>query len=191
MKRILRHVGLVHAHDPHFHVVCGMEGCCRSYSNFLSYKKHLYRKHRMYLDHSSVTLDSSISLEDRDIAVNVSEDNIDIFNESAALMHLEDTNMAQSSSAQDEHSDSHERNHCALLLLKMKQSYKMSEKAVDEMIEDITSLIQLQLDKARQSLLSSIPQEMSIINECTTFQSPFSGLETKHLRRKYLFENLN
>ena len=39
----MRHIGYVHAHDPNFNVVCGIEGCSRNYDNFQSYKRHLYR----------------------------------------------------------------------------------------------------------------------------------------------------
>ena len=51
----------VHAHDPAFHVVCGIAGCARSFTNFYSFKKHLYRKHQDYLDISEVMENTSDS----------------------------------------------------------------------------------------------------------------------------------
>ena len=46
----VRHIGYVHAHEPNFTVVCGIRDCSRSYTNYCSYKRHLYREHRDYLD---------------------------------------------------------------------------------------------------------------------------------------------
>ena len=46
LKAVVRHMASVHAHDPLFRVCCGIDGCSWSYTNFYSFKKHLYRKHR-------------------------------------------------------------------------------------------------------------------------------------------------
>ena len=63
MKGLIRHIGIVHSQQPNFHIVCGISGCPRTYNNFLSYKKHVYKKHKLYLDiedgnHQDVVLNS-------------------------------------------------------------------------------------------------------------------------------------
>ena len=50
LKGVLRHIGAVHAHEANFQVICGVQGCPRSYSNYHSYKKHMYQKHREVLE---------------------------------------------------------------------------------------------------------------------------------------------
>jgi hypothetical protein len=45
MTAVLRHIGSIHAHQAGFRVVCGIGGCPRSYRNYGSFRKHLYRKH--------------------------------------------------------------------------------------------------------------------------------------------------
>ena len=45
MVAVLRHIGSIHAHQAGFKVVCGINGCPRSYINYGSFRKHLYRKH--------------------------------------------------------------------------------------------------------------------------------------------------
>ena len=45
LKGVVRHMAAVHAHDPHFHICCGIGGCARTYSNFLSFKKQRHRDH--------------------------------------------------------------------------------------------------------------------------------------------------
>ena len=49
-KGVLRHIGSIHAHEHSFHITCGVQGCPRSYSNYHSYKKHMYKKHRDVLE---------------------------------------------------------------------------------------------------------------------------------------------
>lgn len=46
----MRHMGAVHFNDPNFHVCCGVHGCPRTYTNFESFRKHLYRRHHCELD---------------------------------------------------------------------------------------------------------------------------------------------
>ena len=45
LKGVVRHIGRCHAYDGGFHVTCGVEGSVRTYQNFHSYKKYLYKKH--------------------------------------------------------------------------------------------------------------------------------------------------
>ena len=45
LKGVVRHVGLVHSHEPGFRLTGGVEGCTRSYTKFNSYKKHMYVKY--------------------------------------------------------------------------------------------------------------------------------------------------
>lgn len=50
---ILRHIGEVHSHDPHFGVVCGLGAepkCPASYTNYQSFRRHVYKKHRDELE---------------------------------------------------------------------------------------------------------------------------------------------
>ena len=44
-----RHMAAVNAHDPNFHICCGI-GCDRTYTNFYLFKKHLYRRHHESLE---------------------------------------------------------------------------------------------------------------------------------------------
>lgn len=43
-------MGTVHAHDPTLSVRCFVGDCPRVYTNYHSYKKHVYKKHREVLD---------------------------------------------------------------------------------------------------------------------------------------------
>ena len=43
---ILSHLRLVHANDPNFSVVCGIDGCCTTAKSFSALYQHIYRKHK-------------------------------------------------------------------------------------------------------------------------------------------------
>ena len=45
MNAVSWHIGAVHAHHPGFRVVCGINGCPRTYTNYYSYRKHIWPKH--------------------------------------------------------------------------------------------------------------------------------------------------
>lgn len=39
-----------HRHDNRFSIMCGVDGCAKTYSEFESYRRHIYRVHRRYMD---------------------------------------------------------------------------------------------------------------------------------------------
>ena len=43
---ILSHLRLVHANDPNFSVVCGIDGCCTTAKSFSALYQHIYRNHK-------------------------------------------------------------------------------------------------------------------------------------------------
>lgn len=171
MKGVLRHVGLIHSQDANFHVVCGIEGCCRIYTNYLSYKKHMYRKHRTTLELSLTAQAQSETIDTMQTSILECENSDD-----DALMDV---------------SIDFKKRHSALLLLKMKQTYKMSEIAVDSIISDISLLLQNRTDELRLQLCDKVPTHEEKINEVfNSPQLPFCGLETKYLRHRYFVNTL-
>ena len=46
---VLRHIGNTHASDHDLNISCPVRGCPRSYTNFESFRSHVYRKHRSAL----------------------------------------------------------------------------------------------------------------------------------------------
>ncbi|KAL3186702.1 hypothetical protein MRX96_026857 [Rhipicephalus microplus] len=39
-----------HRHDTDFSVMCGVQGCAKTYHEFESYRRHIYRCHRSYVE---------------------------------------------------------------------------------------------------------------------------------------------
>ena len=43
---LLRHIRITHADSDNFCIQCTLQGCCRTFRSFLSYRTHIYRHHR-------------------------------------------------------------------------------------------------------------------------------------------------
>jgi len=41
----LTHLRLIHSNEAGFHITCGIQGCSRTYVNFLTYRNHVYSIH--------------------------------------------------------------------------------------------------------------------------------------------------
>ena len=50
LRLLVNRLGRVHKNDPGFHVLCGIEGCAKTYTNFYSLRNHYTRKHRYLVD---------------------------------------------------------------------------------------------------------------------------------------------
>lgn len=57
LRKLIHHIGLVHAHDPHFSITCGISNCQSAFSKYHSFRWHVYRKHKDNIsDCSEVTI---------------------------------------------------------------------------------------------------------------------------------------
>ena len=128
LKGILRHMAAVHAHEPEFHIICGIAGCVRSYSNFYSFKRHVYRKHREHLNITSRHLTAAHS---SDIAsVVTASDDFDF------------SDMLECDNFNDTHSDFQHTKNMALFLLKTKEIRKVSQMSLDGLTSDFSNILE-------------------------------------------------
>ncbi len=174
-------MGAVHSHDPSFHTVCGIEGCPRTYNNYHSFRKHVYRKHRDFL---------------RDNLLESPSEQEEFLNEQEEEMNVESMN-----SDDDEHSCSdneeltfaEEKKQMALFVLKCKVVYKISQSALDGLIDDISSMINRKTEYLRDNvkkIIGTCSQE-TLEHIDSLFQSPiiskpFAGLETRYHQQMYI-----
>lgn len=45
LRLLLNHLGRNHRNDPNFHLLCGINGCARTYRSFYSFRNHVVNKH--------------------------------------------------------------------------------------------------------------------------------------------------
>ena len=193
LKGIVKHMGNVHSFDPNFRVCCGIDSCSRTYTNFHSFKKHLYRKHRFELDCSEVNVSSS----------SAQKNNVHLYNNEDVCTTNGDAEDGTNSSSSAPSTfitmnDSLKRS-TALFTLKAKEVHKVSQKALDGLMEDFTLLIREVTDSLETDVRQSIGNATGgddisdVLDQCFKKYSnlnPFDGLNSKHLQDKYYCESL-
>ena len=156
----IKHLQLFHAHQAHFKFTCGIDGCVRSYTNIGTFKNHVSAVHYGSLTSSSAEIlanptaaDASYTSSDIPGAIelrNGTDSDFDDAFEDVGLQHndelgsqdlslkLPDQCMVQKSSA--------------LFLLGLKQKHKLTQVAVQEIVESMTSLTQQRLSVLKQQV---------------------------------------
>ncbi len=138
----------------------------------------LYRKHRDYLELCSPTND--------DVG-NVNEEEIDGFLSMNVIHHEADTNSHKKQMA---------------LLLKTKEIRKVSQIALDGIVDNVTSIIHLTVDKLKcevdntlkssgiNGVISTFSSLGDVFNN-TDIRDPFNGLSSKYLQDKFYKDHFN
>ncbi len=140
LKAVVRHIGAVHARNSNFHVLCGIQGCVRTYAKFHSFKKHVYRHHREHLNSSNpqnTGASGSISTQD-------DEDELGFLNpDSLATTGYDYTEQA------------------ALFLLKARHVHKISQLSLDDLLADISSMIADRVQYIQNKVQQQLPSTLS------------------------------
>lgn len=182
LKAIVRHIGAVHARDSNFYVQCGIQGCVRTYRKFYSFKKHVYRHHKVQLNSSipqqnTETSGNSATSRSTLIAFPDDEDELDFLNTCSlgipSLITYDYTEQA------------------ALFVLKAKHIHKISQSSMDDLLADISSMI---ADRVHY-IQNKVQQTASISSSALeafkhqAVLNPFRGLTTRYLQLKYYREH--
>ena len=130
----LRHLRLFHVHQPNFNIKCGIDECCRTYTNIGTFQNHVYARHVSKDNSFGVSLVGesnagiSESLQSNDGITQVDSDILedDEYTEPySQFTMLDSCNLLQKSSA--------------LFLLGLKEKYKLPQVVVQGIIDGITS----------------------------------------------------
>ena len=131
MTGVLKHIGLVHAHEPNFHVSCGIQGCPRTYKNYYSFRKHLQRRHQ----------DCLVSKPFSNPSLEFSTDCVD---EMTDLQLLGMTNKEDTPGSQV---NSRQNHNPALFILKTKEVLNLSQSTTNIILHDIAEIVQQTVTK--------------------------------------------
>ena len=175
LKDYLRHIELFHAHQPNFRITCGIGGCQRTFHNLQTFRNHVSDHHssdynltNQPVATSSDPHDGSDTTENHDCNWHtVHEDSVEL---STTLSTI------QTSSA--------------LFLLGLKEERKLTQTALQGVIEGVTTLSRSRLSALHAEVCSalnsagvspsSIPGLSELFDSDGAFGQPFSGLETQH-----------
>lgn len=192
ITRYLQHIQLFHSHQPGFRITCGLDGCARTFKNFITFRCHISARHR---NDPEQTNDVNLTnLEeggnhDHSTAGNLSDDNDDSESPSDGTEQRDfDTMSALQTSS-------------ALFIMKLKEEHKLTQTAIQGIVEGVTSLTQNRLSLLCSEVskklgeagveIASIPGLNDLFDVDGVFGCPFSGLETQHQQHKYFVTHFN
>lgn len=176
LKNYLKHIKLFHSHQPSFSIMCGLGGCLRTFNNFQVFRNHISAYHSsdpMLLDEQSTHIQSDGNIDDESVG------------------GVEETSSIETSF---ENLGSGSRNDLqkstAIVLMGLKEKYKLTQVALQGVIESTTSLVQCRLSElysqVRDKLLfadvsSDIVSQLELLfTDNGAISRPFMGLETEH-----------
>lgn len=182
LKLLLSHMRRNHANDAGFHVLCGLDGCPRTYRRFVSFRNHLIRKHNFEFrdDEARGQPDLNCLNEDDDPCGENHHDNMP---EANALAQ-----------------DSQQRQN-ALCLLGFKDKGRVPQTVVDLFVDSSTSLVRNSVQiierevenhlRALGTSIGDIPQLKEIFSDESVVMNPFQGIENDKKQYSFYQQHFN
>lgn len=163
LSEFIKHIKLFHSHQPDFSITCGLNGCLRKFTNFITFRNHISIYHSNDVNVSHCLPDDGNG-----------DGNGDAFDESYEV------DATSNISAEDLKKAS------AKFLLGLKEKHRLTEVAVQGVVKGVTQLFQCYLsalyNKVRETVKDDIPAAvlLDLEKEFTDglYSQPFGGLET-------------
>lgn len=169
---VLRHIGLIHRYDPGLHICCGIDHCPQTYSNYESFRSHVYRKHRNELHPPSSTNETG----------------------DGAIESVADSESDPVINFDSQHEPPNTRASGAKCLLKMREEYRIPQSTLNKIIVDMKGLWALSLnsvkEKVKEAMMNPESDHASIM-ECLDGSFLLDGLETEYMQLSYYKQNFN
>ena len=187
-------MGRCHSCEPNFHVLCGINACARTYTNCVSFRNHITRKHADILLAESLT-DCRIvenvgnHMDETDCGSCMSEDHdADTVDEEPRQFDLQKT------------PEEVQRN-AALYLLKLKDKDRVPQTVINSIVENTTDIVRTNMEVLKFGLaarldtagidFNAVPGIAELFHEDSITMNPFSGLTNKNQQHQYYKNNLN
>ena len=192
---MLSHLIRVHGSDPYFSVKCDVPGCQHTFRKPRSYQSHLRRQHGDFDLHAPIRVLDGINEgaqrrdleeEDEEIPVDTLEDAV--INEGNLYDKIEDRFEEKKKTD-------------ALFLLQTKEVNRLTQKATDNIMDNVTSLVkdtveilnmgvQNRLDSAGLRF-DAVPGLEELFEDDHQISNPFRHVNTEHKQAAYFKENFN
>ena len=194
---ILQHLFQAHANEQNFDYLCGISNCCcnfkpgSTYSGFLTHCKRKHPGWRSYLAECTVhdDDDGSHSPSDSDGSGDTNHDTMDI--EEGAAMEV----IATDSHEEDIH-DVDINVIGAHFLLNLKERHKLTQVAIDYILDAVSDLNEIITNKHKQIALRKLKElgydtdvTSTLLNECFVPTNPFLHLRTEYEQTKFYKEH--
>ncbi|XP_041472583.1 uncharacterized protein LOC121421848 [Lytechinus variegatus] len=172
LRKLVNHIRSIHSHEPDFFLVCGIQGCQRSYKVFSSYITHLNRHHKE---------EFASSVDVHEVSTEAHDKNSEPLPETGQVptdLHCD--------SIDDEPVDV-ERS-VALLILSLREKHKLPLSTANAILREISELWRIHehhLTSKFQELLAHHPHELDQFNISSDVLHHLSALSSEHEQLKY------
>lgn len=181
----------VHSCEADFRVVCGIGNCAASFRRYFAYKQHVYRVHRSSAGIAPPTA-CGLAAENFTFPASPSPPHTSRSSEGADDISDDGPPNAQTTSNDI-------RKQLVLFYLKITEKLKLVYSTAEEIFAVMRSLFHQLLDVQMQEAVnilqkenvppSSIEKVQSLLRAENIVEDIFSGLESVHLRKKYVSEH--
>ena len=183
LTELLDHLRRSHSNDPNFHVICGLDGCPRTYKRVVSFRNHLIRIHNIY-QKANVP---NINNDEIPMDVNIGDQNNPAIQENdAEPPHVLVENMLRDN---------------ALCLFGFKDKGRVTQTVVNLFAESSTQMVRNSLNVAKAEIkerlaavgqaIEDIPGLEQIFDEDSSAMNPLRGIETEQKQHKYSLDQFN
>lgn len=179
---LISHFKRVHREDPTFFVLCGINGCGKTYKTFYGFRSHLNRTHKAFLQ----------------VARDIKEPQDLVQNEDPGEL-AGDVFVGEPPSDEDEDNrpDEQLRSTSAAYLLRIKEMHNLSQNALDDIVQSTNTLVSTAVKSVCINIAKQLQNnalELDDLLENITWQalfeqnseeaSPFQDLETESRQRQ-------
>lgn len=192
IKLYVSHLRLVHAKDPNFNIMCGVNGCREVFRAFSAFSSHIYRHHREAIGIGSAIvqeLESSTSpvhpaseYETESVAAAVCDPPDPVPSTTgAAPVNVEVVSRDMKEEA-------------ARFLLMLREGRQISQAAIGDVIRGCKSLYQRAIMAMKEKVLHHLAGagvELPGLQDIFDAEyNPFNGIQTNHLFERFCIEHL-
>lgn len=182
---LISHFKRVHTEDPNFFVLCGINGCGKTYKTFYGYRSHLSRTHKELLQIAHEVRQPQDFVQDIEIV----EPDGDVFGEEPL-------------SDEDEDNPPGEQLRCtsAAYLLQIKETHNLSQKALDDIVQGTNTLVSAAVKSVCVNIANQLQNNaddddeeegglqnltwQALFEQNSKETSPFQDLETESKQRQ-------
>lgn len=186
LQLLLRHIGQVHANCESFKITCGVDHCKSTFKSFKRFRAHLKNKHKL------------LGAEDEAVRTGSADTNQPLPDNSSEMDNqlFEDQQMDTQPDPQFE-----QLKRRALWILKLKEKRKLTQSALEEILQDVTELctdlVRELGERVASTLLSAgvkaeeVPGLLELFDEKSECCQPFHHLNTYHRQLSFYRANFN
>ena len=181
LVRLLNHIGRCHSNEPGFHVLCGIDECARTYTNYNAFRNHVNKHHSTILEREGrISITENCEEEEPESLINEEEyeEEFDIEGEQQQLT----------------------RNN-ALCLMQIKEEGKLTQRNLDNVVDQATQIVRNSIDMVKNAVaerlgasgvsFEDIPGLKELFERENHIFDPFKNISNFTEQVKYYRANFN